>query len=141
LFSPFLASDARRSAGEIRLMTTLVSSQWKSHFLNERVGSSGCASIQLRGLECESHMKTGKVRFKGDYGALLLNWIDKKWESEGNNPFRMASHSPWNWTIDIQGYAPLEFDVAYSRYSTVKEMISDTLDAIINAMESCRTPS
>ena len=89
----------------------------------------------IRNLECERHENKGNIRFKGDFGTLFHDWLSKKWKEEGDSPLRMLAGSPWNWTVEIKGFSPVTFQLIYMNTASVAEMYSDTLDAIINALE------
>jgi hypothetical protein len=114
------------------------SSKWKPFVVAETSGSSGCASMFMRGLECERHEKNGKVRFRGDFGPLFLSWLDNHWKDNGNDPTRMIAGSPWRWKVQIPEYKTFDLEVSYSSGNSSKQMFSDTLDAAIQALEKQR---
>ena len=114
------------------------SDKWKPFVITETSGVSGCASIVMRGLECERHEKNGKVRFRGDFGPLFLSWLDNRWKDNGNDPTRMIDGSPWRWKVQIPEYKAFDLEVSYSSGNSSKQMFSDTLDAAIQALEKQR---
>ncbi len=117
------------------MLSRFFSSNWKPHTIVESSGSVGCALVLLRGLNCEQNVKTGQRRFIGEFGVFFADWIDSKWNDEGNSIYRMISGSPWRWRVEISDFKPFMIEVVYQSESSKRQMISDTLDAIIVALE------
>jgi hypothetical protein len=117
------------------MLSHLFGGKWKPYVAPEIKGASGGVSVTLRGLECLRHERSGKLKFRGDFGAFFVDWLSRRWKQEGGSPFRMCAGSPWHWTVEIRGFSPIEFDVVYSQASSEQQMFSDTLDAIIDGLE------
>lgn len=118
------------------MFSKLLKSQWTTYLAEELRGSSGCASVVIRILECERNADKGSLRFKGDYGVFLHEWLSKKWKEEGYSPMRMLVGSPWKWIVEIKGFPPATLQLIYANTASETEMYSDTLDAIIDALST-----
>ena len=98
-------------------------------------GRYGSAHIVFQNLECEVNGRTGKLRFRGDDGHRFHFWLSQRWSECADSALVLFQGSPWTWTVDTFGTSQTTFQVSYSSHHSKGGLFSDTLDAVINALE------
>lgn len=118
--------------------------RWEPDLIEEATATVGYATVTLRNLRCERHLKNGKGRFAEEDGHELLTFIAERWKEQQDSPSRMVGGSPWVWHNPLPGVT-LELSYA-SRLSTDYDGIADggfnhttltndTLEAILNILD------
>jgi hypothetical protein len=116
-------------------MLNLFKSKWEPFTPSLLVGEAGIASVRLENVPCEKNKKNGKLRFLDDWGFRFTQWFDRYWAEKGNSPRRIVEESPLDLFIEIRGYQSVKAQVTYVKESSLDEMYSNTLDAIISALD------
>jgi len=119
-----------------KMLQNIFKPRWTPCVVTHIEGQYDSASVLIGNLECEMNVRSGKLRFKGDYGSHLHAWLSMKWKEQGDSPQKMFDGSPWNWLVDIPGFMQTTLKIAYAADHSGNGLYSDTLDAIISALEN-----